>query len=97
MIVSTSIPREDIKSINSVNDLVGGDAKQNHFQKLASDFASVMQDVDSKSNAVIAGDADPHTLVEALAQSKVAVDTAVTVRNKVVEAYRESCACRYER
>eukprot|EP00581_Thalassiosira_minuscula_P022352 CAMPEP_0184414698 /NCGR_PEP_ID=MMETSP0738-20130409/8212_1 /TAXON_ID=385413 /ORGANISM="Thalassiosira miniscula, Strain CCMP1093" /LENGTH=43 /DNA_ID= /DNA_START= /DNA_END= /DNA_ORIENTATION= len=33
--------------------------------------------------------ADPHTLVQALAQSELAVETAVTVRNKVVEAYQE--------
>lgn len=35
------------------------------------------------------GTIDPHTLVQALAQSELAVETAVTVRNKVVEAYQE--------
>ncbi|MEN8747671.1 flagellar hook-basal body complex protein FliE, partial [Marivita sp.] len=35
------------------------------------------------------GDADPHALVEALSQSQLAVETAVTVRNRVVEAYQE--------
>ena len=32
---------------------------------------------------------DPHSLVQALAQAELAVETAVTVRNKVVEAYQE--------
>ena len=35
------------------------------------------------------GDADPHSLVTALAQTELVVETAVTVRNKVVEAYQE--------
>ncbi|MEO1137493.1 MAG: flagellar hook-basal body complex protein FliE, partial [Pseudomonadota bacterium] len=35
------------------------------------------------------GSADPHSVVEALAQAEMAVQTAVTVRDKVVEAYQE--------
>ena len=35
------------------------------------------------------GQADTHALVQALVQSELAVETAVTVRNKVVEAYQE--------
>ena len=35
------------------------------------------------------GDADPHALVQALAQTELAVETAVTIRNRVVEAYQE--------
>ena len=35
------------------------------------------------------GDADPHALVTALAQTELVVETAVTVRNRVVEAYQE--------
>ena len=37
----------------------------------------------------LSGNADPHALVTALAQSELAVETAVTLRNKVVEAYQE--------
>lgn len=40
------------------------------------------------SNFVTAG-ADPHSVVEALAAAELAVETAVTVRDKVVEAYQE--------
>ncbi len=37
----------------------------------------------------MAGKADPHSVVEALASAEVAVETAVTLRNRVVEAYQE--------
>jgi flagellar hook-basal body complex protein FliE len=33
--------------------------------------------------------ADPHALVAALASSQTAVETVVTVRDRVVEAYQE--------
>ena len=38
---------------------------------------------------VMAGKADPQALVQALAESQLAVETAVTVRDRVVEAYQE--------
>jgi len=37
----------------------------------------------------MAGGADAHSLVTALAQTELAIETAVTVRDKVVEAYQE--------
>ena len=37
----------------------------------------------------MSGGADPHALVQAIAQSELAVEAAVTVRDKVVEAYQE--------
>ncbi len=53
------------------------------------DFAQTLQDAEATAQASMTGDADPHALVMALAQSELAVETAVTVRNKVVEAYQE--------
>ena len=41
------------------------------------------------ATAAMTGDADPHALVQALAQSELAVETVVALRNKVVEAYQE--------
>lgn len=35
------------------------------------------------------GTADPHSLVEAVANSQLAIETAVTVRDRIVEAYQE--------
>ena len=39
--------------------------------------------------AAMTSGADPHALVQALAQTELAVETAVTIRNKVVGAYQE--------
>ncbi|AZV80129.1 flagellar hook-basal body complex protein FliE [Parasedimentitalea marina] len=58
---------------------------KNSFQN----FAATLQQSEQTSIASMTGDADPHALVQALAQTELAVETAVTVRNKVVEAYQE--------
>ena len=39
--------------------------------------------------AGMTGQADAQALVQAVAQTELAVETAVTIRNKVVEAYQE--------
>ena len=59
------------------------------FGKIASDFAATLQNGENAAKAAMTGGADPHSLVLALAQTELAVETAVTVRNKVVEAYQE--------
>ncbi len=56
---------------------------------LASDFAATLQAGEETAKAAMVGNADPHALVQALAQTELAVETAVTVRDKVVEAYQE--------
>ncbi len=61
----------------------------NAFQAVAMDFAETLAQSEQISNEAMLGDADPHALVQALAQTELAVETAVTVRNKVVEAYQE--------
>jgi flagellar hook-basal body complex protein FliE len=53
------------------------------------DFAATLADTEATAKAAMIGDADPHALVTALAQTELVVETAVTVRNKVVEAYQE--------
>ena len=59
------------------------------FTKVIQDFAATVQTGEQTAQAAMMGGADPHALVHALAQSELAVETAVTVRNKVVEAYQE--------
>jgi flagellar hook-basal body complex protein FliE len=59
------------------------------IQKTATDFAATLQQAEQTAQASMTGGADPHALVQALAQTELAVETAVTVRNKVVEAYQE--------
>ena len=53
------------------------------------DFAATLKHSEQMSEAAMTGQADPHALVQALAQTELAVETAVVVRNKVVEAYQE--------
>ena len=55
----------------------------------ALDFAATLQRSEQTAMASMTSDADPHALVQALAQTELAVETAVTIRNKVVEAYQE--------
>lgn len=62
---------------------------QTSARAMFADFANTLQNAETTATAAMTGNADPHTLVQALAQSELAVETAVTVRNKVVEAYQE--------
>lgn len=59
------------------------------FGKVAEDFTATLTKAENTARAAMTGGADPHALVEALAASQLAVETAVTLRNKVVEAYQE--------
>lgn len=59
------------------------------FGKVAMDFAQTLANGEMTAKQAMIGDADPHALVQALAQTELAVETAVTVRNKVIEAYQE--------
>jgi flagellar hook-basal body complex protein FliE len=59
------------------------------FGRVAMDFAQTLAHGEQVAQQAMIGDADPHSLVQALAQTELAVETAVTVRNKVVEAYQE--------
>lgn len=59
------------------------------FTQLIAEFASTLAKGDDTARAAMTGQADPHALVEALAATSLAVETAVTVRDKVVEAYQE--------
>lgn len=56
---------------------------------LAGDFAQTLARGESTAMGAMTGQADSQALVQALTQTELAVETAVTVRNKVVEAYQE--------
>jgi len=55
----------------------------------ATQFAATLQENENTVKAGLVGGADIHSVVEALATTELAVETAVTIRNKVVEAYQE--------
>jgi flagellar hook-basal body complex protein FliE len=59
------------------------------FTSAAADFAATLRAGEDTAVAAMQGGADPHSLVTALTQAELAVETAVTLRNKVVEAYQE--------
>ncbi|TWI35748.1 flagellar hook-basal body complex protein FliE [Paracoccus sulfuroxidans] len=55
----------------------------------ASEFAQVMEQVDTASMGAMTGKNDTHQLVQSIAQAEIALDAAVAIRDKVVEAYQE--------
>jgi flagellar hook-basal body complex protein FliE len=59
------------------------------LRNVVGDFASTLAKSEQIAQSNMMGDVDPHALVQALAQTELAVETAVSVRNKVVEAYQE--------
>ena len=59
------------------------------FSAAAQDFMATLRESEETVKAGLAGRADPQAVVEALAATELAVQTAVAVRDKVVEAYQE--------
>ena len=66
-----------------------GNQKPGVLANAANDFAATLAHSESVAGKAMLGDADPHALVEALANTQLAVETAVTIRDRVVEAYQE--------
>ncbi|AJE44810.1 flagellar hook-basal body complex protein FliE [Celeribacter indicus] len=62
---------------------------QNLLAGAAASFADTLQRGEDIAQAAMTGKADSQALVQALAQTELAVEAAVTVRDKVVEAYQE--------
>lgn len=65
------------------------DSAEGGFARLAGSFAETLAAGERTAKAAMTGGADPHALVQALAESQLAVETVVTVRDRVVEAYQE--------
>ncbi len=59
------------------------------FAAMAGNLAETLARGEATARAAMTGAADPQALVEALASSQTAIETAVTVRDRVVEAYQE--------
>ncbi|MBY6090642.1 flagellar hook-basal body complex protein FliE [Maritimibacter alkaliphilus] len=67
----------------------GGRTAGDALRDLGRDFATTLQEGEDMARAAMTGSVDPHALVQALSQAELAVETVVTVRDKVVEAYQE--------
>lgn len=65
------------------------ETRANPAADAADSFVRMMRDAESQAMQGVTGGADPHSLVTALAESKLAVDTLVTIRDRAVEAYQE--------
>lgn len=59
------------------------------FAGLAQEFLAGLRAGEDATRAGLSGRAEPQSVVMALAATELAVETAVTLRNKVVEAYQE--------
>ncbi|MGH1422097.1 MAG: flagellar hook-basal body complex protein FliE [Hyphomonas sp.] len=53
------------------------------------DFKTALQEAETTAMQTAVSGADPHAMIEALANAELVLDTAVTIRDKVVEAYQE--------
>ncbi|MBF9035247.1 flagellar hook-basal body complex protein FliE [Rhodobacterales bacterium HKCCE2091] len=67
----------------------GEESRGNAFNEAIRSFAETVERGETMARAAMTSGADPHALVTALAQTELAVETAVTIRDKVVEAYQE--------
>lgn len=59
------------------------------LQQSAMETLRAIRGAESTVTAGLAGKADAQSVVQALAQTELAVETATTVRDRVVEAYNE--------
>ena len=55
----------------------------------AQSFVQTLREAETTAMAGMVGKADPQSVVTALASAEVAVQSALTVRDKVVESYQE--------
>jgi len=83
---ATAIPAMQPQQLGGTGNGVG---ESNAFADAAKSFEQTLQNGEQTAISAMGGNADPHALVEALAQSELAIETAVTIRDKVVEAYQE--------
>lgn len=59
------------------------------FGQFAQSFADTLAKGEQTATSAMTGGADPQALLQALANSQLAVETVSTLRDKVVEAYQE--------
>ncbi len=63
--------------------------EQGGFVAGAASFIDTLRQGEATAQKGLVGRADAHSVVTALAASELAIQTAVTMRDKVVEAYQE--------
>jgi flagellar hook-basal body complex protein FliE len=65
------------------------EAAGNKIAEGVADFRTALQQAEQTAiNTAVSG-ADPHAMVEAISNAEMMLETVVTIRDKVVEAYQE--------
>ncbi|SDE43669.1 flagellar hook-basal body complex protein FliE [Paracoccus isoporae] len=67
----------------------GGSPPQDRLSLAAAQFERLMTEADRSSISAMAGQADTTALVQSLTEAEFALDAAVAIRDKVVEAYQD--------
>lgn len=62
---------------------------KSNLTKMGEEFLTALNSGEEVAKSTMLGQSDPHSLVQALSATELAVETAVTLRDKVVEAYQE--------
>jgi flagellar hook-basal body complex protein FliE len=89
MDIRTSFATQGYTGARPATAAAPADGPASGAARLAESFAETLHRGEQTAKAAMTGGADPHALVQALAETELAVETAVTLRNKVVEAYQE--------
>ena len=79
----------DLSSITSIPGGTPVPKPANAATEAVAGFADMLRQAEIQGTAAVTGGADPHALVTAMAEGKLAVDTVVAIRDRVVEAYQE--------
>jgi len=74
---------------DATKDAAGAKDKPEAVQEAAKAFAAAFEEADAAVAAAAKGEGSAQAVVEAMAQAEMAMETAVTLRDKVVEAYQE--------
>jgi flagellar hook-basal body complex protein FliE len=70
-------------------DIAKPEAANTQIAEGVANFKDAMQQAEKAAIDTAISGADPHAMVEALANAELVLDAATTIRDKVVEAYQE--------
>lgn len=89
MTITSALAAQNYTATRPFTEPADGDGKATRIGDFAAEFIGQMRGAETVAMQSMTGEADPHALVQALAQTELAVDAAVTIRDRVVEAYQE--------
>ncbi len=87
--LNTPRPTDAAKTADTAKSAEGAGQGANPVADGISEFKQAMETAEQTAVQTAVSGADPHAMVEALANAEMMLDTAVTIRDKVVEAYQE--------